>query len=127
MRKGLSLFCFLFTVISLGVMQLYGRPSPESDSSEQLGTSFPQKEPPLRIASISLDYTLATDYVWRGINLSEYPGEGREKLKHQVGFGLSLDTDLGSVGGRIWSEWYMGQEELVEQSHNKLQEIDYTV
>jgi len=77
--------------------------------------------------SFSVDYTLASDYIWRGINLSEYSGEGPEKLNHQLGTNVSVETPIGSFGGGVWFEWYMGQEHLIEEAHNKLQEVDYTL
>ena len=43
-------------------------------SSEAQGTAKPV---PL---TVSVGYGLVTDYIFRGINFSEYPGEGREDL-----------------------------------------------
>ena len=76
--------------------------------------------------SFSVDYTLVTDYIWRGINSSEYRGEGREKLNHQLGVGFSYDArEFGAFGGLIWLEWYGGQEALTPGSNDHLQEVDY--
>ncbi|MCD4824225.1 MAG: hypothetical protein K8S55_06425 [Phycisphaerae bacterium] len=86
--------------------------------------------------TFSIDYTLVTDYIFRGINFSEYRrkwgqsrNEGREKLNHQLGTGVELDLNkFGRIGGSVWFEWYAGQSVLTpEDGHNNLQEIDYTV
>lgn len=85
--------------------------------------------------SLGVTYSLYSDYVWRGINLSEYGGEGRERLNHQVD--VALDVDLGllfgqdagtcgtlTVGG--WFEWFAGQKKLdPEKGGQNLQEVDY--
>lgn len=77
--------------------------------------------------ALGLRYAVASDYVWRGINLSEYPREGQEKVNHQLGSYLEAHTPIGNVGGRVWFEWFIGQEELTPRSAKYLQEIDYTV
>ena len=88
-----------------------------------------EKSSPL---SFSLDYTLISDYIFRGANFSEYPGEGREKLNHQLGIGLELDTsklgrNFGSFGVSVWGEWYADQKSaLTPGSGGSLQEVDYT-
>ncbi|KKM20642.1 hypothetical protein LCGC14_1643400, partial [marine sediment metagenome] len=87
----------------------------------------------LKAFSLSLDYTLVTDYVWRGINLSEYAGEGREKLNHQLSVGVEFTPgeaglpDIGTFGFNVWFEWYGGQEKLTPGSADNLQETDYTI
>jgi len=78
--------------------------------------------------TFSIDYTVASDYVWRGQNLSEYATEGREKLNHQLGLGLSYDTErFGTFSGLIWFEWFAGQESLDPTSGSNHQETDYTL
>ncbi|MFW6155657.1 MAG: hypothetical protein ACOC95_10630 [Planctomycetota bacterium] len=84
--------------------------------------------------SFSVDYTLVSDYVWRGINLSEYAGEGREKLNHQMGVGFAIETeplvgtDLGTFAGSFWFEWYAGQDDTAfGGGSGHLQEVDYTL
>ncbi len=78
--------------------------------------------------SFSVDYTLVTDYIFRGINFSEYSGEGREKLNHQVGAGLEFDTKrFGTLGLSTWFEWFAGQERLTPDESCNLQEVDYSV
>ena len=88
----------------------------------------------------SIDYTLVSDYIWRGMNFSEFPGEGREKLNHQVGAGISLDldeklglsTNLGTVGFSVWGEWYAANKSdrfngVPNTSDTHLQEVDWTI
>lgn len=81
----------------------------------------------------TIDYVLVTDYVWRGINLSEYRGEGREKLNHQLDLSATANLkdlglpDFGSVTLDVWFEYYVGNESLDAAADNKLQEVDYTV
>jgi hypothetical protein len=77
----------------------------------------------------SIDYTVVSDYVWRGINLSEYKGEGREKLNQQLGIGISYDAGkLGTFSGSFWFEWYSGQDNAAfGGGKHHLQEVDYTL
>ena len=82
--------------------------------------------------SFSIDYTLVSDYVYRGANYSEYAAEGREKLNHQLGVGLELDTselgwNIGSFGFSLWGEWYAGQKALDPASSSTFQEADYII
>jgi hypothetical protein len=83
--------------------------------------------------SLYLDYTLVSDYVWRGINLSEYSGEGGEALNHQMTAGIAVDLEeltgarLGTVGFSAWFEWYADQEVLTPGHGSDNQEIDYVL
>jgi len=78
--------------------------------------------------SIGVDYTLVSDYVWRGVNLSEYRGEGRERPNHQMNVGMSYDTgNFGSINAGFWFEWYGGQKAMDSSSDGHLQEVDYTL
>ena len=101
-----------------------------------------EKETPLRI---KLDYTLVTDYVWRGFNLTEYPGEGTERPSHQFGIDLALDltelagseANLGHAGARIWFQSYEGYLAQTRRANaalggsgtsgDHLQQVDYTL
>ena len=76
-----------------------------------------------------LDYTAATDYIWRGINFSEYRGEGREKLNHQMTAGVNYDTgDFGTVDFSVWFEWFGANDRIGgTDSDGDLQEVDYTL
>ena len=78
--------------------------------------------------SLSVDYALVSDYIFRGINFSEYPGEGREKLNHQLGAGIEIDTGaFGAIGASVWFEWYAAQQRLTPDYSGKTQEVDYAV
>ena len=75
-----------------------------------------------------LDYTLTTDYIWRGINMSEYRGEGREKLNHQFTAGVTYDTgDFGTIDFSAWFEWYGANSKVGAPTDGNLQEVDYTI
>lgn len=108
------------------------RPEAGSTWPGELATEEPETEretawrKPVPL-SFRIDYTMATDYIWRGINLSEYPGEGREKLNHQLGTGVEFETPIGTLGASVWFEWYAGQERLTPASSRMLQEVDYSV
>ncbi|MBS3820621.1 MAG: hypothetical protein KGY81_02530 [Phycisphaerae bacterium] len=92
---------------------------------------------PVWLPTIAIDYTMVSDYVFRGINFSEYPGEGREALNHQLGLNLEWGLgDVGRVGGGIWWEWYADQNDASsgfntnqygDIENNHIQEIDYYV
>ena len=77
--------------------------------------------------SLAIDYALVSDYIWRGINFSEYPGEGREKLNHQLGSGFGIDTPIGTIGAYAWFQWYQAQKRINPEQSDHLQEIDYTL
>ena len=47
--------------------------------------------------TLDVTYSLYSDYIFRGINFSEYAGEGREKFNHQV------TTAFGHRQSVIWS------------------------
>ncbi len=62
-------------------------------------TAQPQAEEPADSPfSLGVTYSLYSDYVWRGINRSEYRGEGREKPNHQ----LEAYLDCLNGDGRLW-------------------------
>jgi len=79
------------------------------------------------------EYTMVTDFVWRGLNLSEYTGEGREKLNHQAEFSASVAlkdlglADLGTISVSAWFQFFVGNESQNARANNKLQRVDYTV
>jgi hypothetical protein len=85
--------------------------------------------------SFDLSYSYYTDHVWRGLNLSEYAGEGREKPNHQVDasvtidIGLAVGQDPGTCGiftFGAWGQWFAAQKKLdpVGGGQN-LQRADY--
>jgi len=100
-------------------------------AAEEVGAVMPgaaKENPPRKRCPVdlSVDYTLVTDYIWRGINNSEYRGEGTEKLNHQLGVGLACETEkCGTFGALVWLEWYADQERLTPDCGDHLQEVDY--
>lgn len=79
--------------------------------------------------SFSINYTLMSDYIFRGINFSEFPGEGHEDLNHQMGTSLGVSLgDWGSIGFDTWFEWFAGQEQINPRNgDDNLQEVDFVV
>jgi len=103
------------------------RPQPETLVEEEA----PKRVKPLPL-SFSIDYTIASDYVFRGINFSEYAGEGREKINHQLGLNLEIDTgqmgrNLGIFGFSYWGDWYTDEKNLNPTSSHNLHESDYII
>ncbi len=82
-----------------------------------------------RPLSFGIDYTLVTDYVWRGANLSEYDGEGREDLNHQLNVWAAYDTgDFGTFGGLVWLQWFAGWDQAgPDPDGSHLQEVNYVL
>lgn len=77
--------------------------------------------------SFNIDYTVISDYIFRGVNLSEYQREGREKLNHQMTVGAEFDLGkYGTVGGYVWFEWFAGQQNLTPGYDRDIQEVDYS-
>jgi hypothetical protein len=77
--------------------------------------------------SFGLSYAMYTDYIFRFVNFSEYPGEGREKLNHQLTVEIGFDLgDFGAITYGTWFEWYAAQSKLNGSGQN-IQEIDYYV
>lgn len=71
--------------------------------------------------SFDLSFGVYSDYVFRGINRSEFAGEGREQLNYQldgavtVDIGLLVGEDAGTCGMftfGTWWEWYAQQKKL---------------
>jgi len=91
--------------------------------------------------TFGIEYTLVTDYVWRGINRSEYRGEGREKINHQFDLGAKTRfedlglPDIGALKVGAWFEFYVGNESQnpgpppagTFDADNKLQEARYMI
>lgn len=108
---------------------------PDASNTDRVTTTAPAnvvENEPLPV-SISLTYGLYSDYVFRGINFSEHPSEGREKLNHQLTASISLDLnvlgagELGTIGFDTWFEWYADQKKIDPERNSNLQEIDYTI
>jgi hypothetical protein len=96
------------------------------------GATEAAPEPPGRPFSLGVTYYLFSDYVFRGINFSEYFGEGREKPNHQMTTALDIplgkDGQYGTFGFDTFFEWYAAQKKLnPETGGQNLQEVDYTL
>ena len=95
------------------------------------------EESPASPFSFGLEYALYSDSIFRGINFSEFPREGRELLNHQlsVDFGIDLgllfDRDAGSLGSlsfNTWFEWFGAQKKIdPDAGGQNLQEVDYSI
>jgi hypothetical protein len=93
------------------------------------------EESPASPFSFDITYYLYSDYIFRGVNFSEYGTEGREKLNHQMATNLGVDIAalLGQKAGTYgtftfgtWFEWYAAQIRLdPEHGGQNLQEVDY--
>ena len=109
-------------------------------SQDEPGPSNPADEPASTEAEASLfevdiNYAIYSDYIFRGINFSEFRGEGREKPNHQVDLSITADVarlfgeaegTMGSLTIGTWFEWFAGQRKLDAVSGGQnLQEIDY--
>ena len=96
----------------------------ETDLVASLPSVTAEWEKPLPI-SFGIDYSMVSDYVFRGFNYSEYPGEGREKLNHQLGAWVEYDTGVaGAFGFYTWFEFYGGQDNQIPGA-SPLLENDY--
>ncbi len=114
-------------------------PAANAQPSDPIATRAAVKEEtnteePAFPLSFSLTYALYSDYIFRGINFSEYAGEGREKPNHQLTVSLEYDLaslgqgDWGTIGFTTWFEWYAAQKQLnPEKGGQNLQEVDYVI
>ncbi len=83
-----------------------------------------------------IDYTLASNYIFRGANLSDpkpgYAGqksEGGRWPNQQLLTGVELDLgQFGRVGGNIFLAWYCGQPALTpEDPNDTFKQVNYYV
>ncbi|MFH0980849.1 MAG: TorF family putative porin [Planctomycetota bacterium] len=118
--------------------------SQEGGGTEETGepvakteTTSVEEETPQSPFSLDLTYYLYSDYVFRGVNYSEYGTEGREKPNHQmttdltVDLGLLVGQEAGTYGTFCFGtffEWYAAQKRL-DPTHGgqNLQEVDYAL
>ncbi len=78
--------------------------------------------------TVGVSYVLVSDYIFRGINFSEYAREGREKPNHQMTVFAEYDTGkFGTIGASVWFEWFAAQQQLTPAYGGNNQEIDYTI
>ncbi len=116
---------------------LYVSLQSQGDETDGARIAAAGDESPASPFSFGLEYSLYSDYIFRGINFSEFPGEGRERLNHQlsvdfgVDLGLLLDRDAGSLGTlslNTWFEWFAAQKKIdPADGGQNLQEVDYTI
>lgn len=109
-------------------------PGDDGQVDEQAMEAAPvAKELPI---NLSLTYSLYSDYIFRGVNFSAYPSEGREEPNHQLDVSLGADVgklvgmdegSLGTLGFTAWFEWYAAQKEIDPGVEGNLQEVDYVV
>lgn len=130
-NNKLSAIMTILTIASFaGGQQAMSQPTDPTTPT----SSGPQWQKPFPLG-FSLEYTLVSDFVWRGMNLSEYPGEGREKPNHQLCATMELDTTdilgegtyFGTLGGSVWFQWYAAQQRLTPWADTNLQEVDFGV
>jgi len=142
MKRFLVPSC-LIAVIVIGAMVIpasgaEGKPdwfAFTDDTAKPASHAPTESSPPKPIPwlTVGFEYVVVSDYIWRGLNLSEYAGEGREKLNHQTTVSFEIDiAELGcpiggSFGGSIWFEWYAAQEKLTPHSGRNLQEVDFSL
>ncbi len=119
-----------FAVGVFAVVMIIGGIAPIAMAQDEAPAESGGVQKPLPI-SLSVEYTLVSDYVFRGVNFSEYSGEGRERCNQQLSVGAELDLgDYGAVGVSAWFEWFSGQQATAfgdTEATNDLQEVDYTV
>ena len=87
--------------------------------------------------ALNVTYSLSSDYIFRGINRSEYRREGREKPNHQLTADVGFDVGqmfgepagtCGTLEFGTFFEWYGMQKKLNPAGGGQnLQEVDYTV
>ena len=104
---------------------------------ERTDVTVIEEEAPGCPFSFDVTYYLYSDYIFRGINFSEYGTEGREKLNHQMTFDMGMDVawlfgqergTLGTFGFGTFFEWYAAQK-VLDPIHGgqNLQEVDYVL
>ena len=104
---------------------------------EQTDITVTEEESPGCPFSMDVTYYLFSDYIFRGINFSEYGTEGREKLNHQMTTDMSFDIarmfnrpagQWGTFTFSTFFEWYAAQKRIdPEHGGQNLQEVDYVL
>jgi len=138
MLISLSIFCSpTFAVergdlsISPAALALADQPAEASEplSGRIEGEKKEEAKEPALPLTIAVSYYLQSDYVYRGVNFSEYPGEGREKPNHQLSTSISWDfKEYGTLGFDTFYEWYAAQAKLNPfGGQQNCQEVDYVI
>jgi hypothetical protein len=125
----LALATVMLACVSAASGQMYEEPGdvqpPQGPPAEIPETAW---EKPLPHVSFSVDYTLVSDYVWRGVNYSEYPGETPERPNHQFGVGVEVDLEemnAGAIGFAFWGNSYSGYKQ--QGLDTPIIELDYVL
>ena len=116
---------------------LYLSLPPDGDATSDAWIVIASEESSVSPFSFGLEYSVYSDYIFRGINFSEFPREGRERLNHQlsvdvgVDLGLLFERDAGSLGSlsfNTWFEWFGAQKKIDPGAGGQnLQETDYSI
>ena len=129
----------LLTVLTGQMFGAGATTEPESDAVDtgELGTPIVSENgwrKPIPVSFV-IDYTLVSDYIFRGMNFSDpKPGygqnnEGRRWPNQQLTTGVEVSLgNFGRVGGVVWFEWYCGQSALTPYDSDKtLQQVNYFI
>ena len=133
MRVNSNIGCWLLVpVIAMGLIANFA--TAQDTESTTVATTETTVGCP---ATAEVTYSLYSDYIFRGINFSEYFGEGREKPNHQITTSLGIDvgalvgTEPGTCGifqFDTFFEWFAAQKQLDPVSGGQnWQEVDYTL
>lgn len=137
MRNALSLLALVVAVPAAA----FAEPSPDwmtlaqdIQKKEAAATTAPAATPPAAEPpkwtkpvplTFCLQYALASDYVFRGINYSKWPGQDRRAPSHQMTATVEYDTgSYGVFGGYVWFDW-LGTQGNPNIDGNHTFEIDY--
>jgi hypothetical protein len=117
----------------VGEIEEIGTPEVNEPSEDKAPSSLIEQEDkelgwqkPLKELTLSANYYLWSDYIFRGVNMSEYPGEGREKPVNQMDVtGEYKFTKVFGVGGKFFASWAVADNALWGNDRN-IQELRYT-
>jgi hypothetical protein len=93
-----------------------------------------EEEAPSKFWTFDITYYLYSDYVFRGVNYSDYEHEHGERPNHQATTNLGIDLALlfgreegawGTFTFGTFFEWFQDQKRIDPEHPNPLQEVDY--
>lgn len=80
---------------------------------------------------IFIKYAITTDYIWRGINYTDYPKEDSGgRPSHEITAGLELNCprkEFGKVGMSVFAQFYSGMRAANAGRSDHLGAVDYTL
>lgn len=83
-------------------------------------------EKPLKELTLSANYYFWSDYIFRGVNMTEYAGEGREKPSNQMDVGGEYKfTKVFGLGGKFFASWAVADNAMWGNDRN-IQELRYS-